>query len=419
MSLPLRVLSTLLWLIAALPTAYLYVLALASLRRRPIGPRPAPATRFAIVIPAHDEAGVIGRTVAALRQADYPAPLFDVHVAADHCTDGTAEAARAAGAIAHERVDGPRTGKGAALAWALQRILGPGGRGGVSPPGSGRGGVSPPLQYDAVVVFDADTVVAPDFLRVMDARVAGGDRAVQGQHRISNPADSWYAALASAMMLVQNRLQNQGRSNLGLSAFNMGDSICLDAALLAEIGWGEGLTEDYDLRFYLLARGVRIVYEPAAVGQGEAPVSWAVARRQRERWLAGTFSSSRRHRAELLRLALQRRDPAAWDALLQGVLPAYSTLALLAAAGGVTQALLGWLAGAGWWNPWVGLWVAALGALLLYPLLGLGLARAPARAYIAVALGPAFVAWRTWLAVSARWRRGGVTWVRTPRRGKA
>jgi hypothetical protein len=57
-----------------------------------------------------------------------------------------------------------------------------------------------------------------------------------------------------------------------------------------------------------------------------------------------------------------------------------------------------------------------VGALILYPLLGLALERAPLRAYLAILSGPAFIVWRTWLALAARSRRE-VTWVRTPRRG--
>ena len=108
-----------------------------------------------IVIPAHDEAGVIRATVSRLLAMDYPAHLFSIHIIADHCSDNTAEVARHAGAVVHERNEGPRTGKGAALSWLFQRIL-------------------EKEQCDAVVIFDADTRVDPEFLRVMDWRLATG-----------------------------------------------------------------------------------------------------------------------------------------------------------------------------------------------------------------------------------------------------
>lgn len=113
-------LSFVILLVLCIPLGYLYLLALASIRVRAFNPSRRPTHRFAIAIPAHNEAGVIGRTISTLRQMDYPPHLFDIHVVADHCSDTTAEAARRAGATAHERNDGPRGGKGAAAAQAQQ-----------------------------------------------------------------------------------------------------------------------------------------------------------------------------------------------------------------------------------------------------------------------------------------------------------
>ena len=157
-------------LVVLLAVAYLLVLAMASTRPSPVVARRESSTRFAIVIPAHDEASVIAATVTRLRSLDYPAELFAIHVVADHCSDETAGLARQAGAVVHERNDGPRTGKGAALAWLFERILDD--------------------PYDAVVVFDSDTRVATDFLRVMDSRLAQGAQVVQGQHVIRNPDEN-------------------------------------------------------------------------------------------------------------------------------------------------------------------------------------------------------------------------------------
>jgi cellulose synthase/poly-beta-1,6-N-acetylglucosamine synthase-like glycosyltransferase len=355
--------------------------------------------RFAIAVPAHDEAAVIGATAAALRRLDYPAERFDVYVAADHCADDTAALARQAGAACFERAEGPRGGKGAALSWLFERIWETG------------------VEYDAVVVFDADTRADPGFLRAMARRLDAGVAAVQGQHRIRNPQDGWYPALADAMFRLNNRVFNQGRANLGLSAMNMGDSICLRGDVLRRTGWGEGLTEDYDLRARLLLDGLRIAYEPEAAGYGEAPATWAVARRQRERWLAGTYHSARRSLGPLLRQGIARRDPAMLDAAAQMVLPAYSTLTVAAAGALLLHLALHWI-GVAVPAGLVAGWLAVLGLLLAFPVLGLALDRAPLRAFLVILSGPLFVAWRTALAVGSRFLRPPSSWVRTPRRGE-
>lgn len=378
----------------ALPTAYLYLIALASLRLRHTPPSAQAQTRFAVAIPAHDEETVVGRTIETLRQLDYPAGLFDVYVVADHCNDRTADKARAAGAICWERKDGPRGGKGAALVWLFNHIFDEG------------------RSYDAVVIFDADTQVDSAFLRVMDARLQNGAQVVQGCHRIVNPQDAWFAALTWAMFIVDNRFQNHGRANLGWSAKNMGDSICFRADVLQRLGWGDGLTEDYEFRQKLLLEGIKIQYEPAAIGYGEAATSWSIARAQRARWLSGTFRASRQYARQMLARGLRRRDTSLLDGALQAFLPSYSTLALLAVGGLILNILFVKLVG----TPPLYLWTALVILLGVYPLVGLALERAPLRAYIAIWLGPLFILWRTVLGVSARFGRQPVKWVRTARR---
>ena len=378
-----------------LPIAYWIMLALAAIRMPSRGAvlTREPSTRFAIAIPAHDEASVIGATVSRLRDLDYPGELFAIHIVADHCSDETALLARQAGAIVHERNDGPRTGKGAALAWLFERIL-----------------TEP---YDAVVVFDSDTQVESGFLRVMDARLADGSQAIQGQHIIRNPESGWFPALTWAMFLIDNRFQNLGRSNLGWSSKNMGDSICFKADILRRSGWGEGLTEDYQLRQRLLLAGVKISYEPRAKGYGEAPRTWAQARAQRARWLRGTQTASRQLARQLLMAAIQRRDLALLDGALQAYLPSFSTLTVIGVIAVLTQLLLNqvfWLVIP---PALIYAWIGVCVALFVYPLFGLALESAPARAYFVILTGPLFILWRTTLAITSRYSRKPAIWVRT------
>ncbi|MEJ2148060.1 MAG: glycosyltransferase family 2 protein [Chloroflexota bacterium] len=382
-------------LVCALPLGYLFLLALASIRSAspPTASDRPLSHRFVIAIPAHDEASVVEATVQKLRELDYPADLFSIHIVADHCSDNTAVLARQIGAFVHERNDGPRTGKGAALSWLFQRVLDD--------------------SCDAVVIFDCDTQVAADFLRIVDADLARGDQVIQGQHVISNPESGWFPALMWAMFLIDNRFQNLGRSNLGWSAKHMGDSICFRADVLRKTGWGEGLTEDYQLRQCLLLEGIRITYEPAAIGRGEAPRTWTQAQAQRARWLRGTHSASQRFARHLLVEGIKRWDTALLDGALQAYLPSYSTLTLIAAVSLLIQALVNWLVGPIF--PWalIGAWAVVVGVLFVYPLIGLALEKASLKAYLAILSGPVFILWRTWLALVARLGNKPVTWIRT------
>src|SRR5512142_2854018 len=68
--------------------------------------------RFTFVVPAHNEASGIARTVRSLLSVDYPTDKFSVLVVADNCTDGTKEQADLAGARVIERNDTSKRGKG-------------------------------------------------------------------------------------------------------------------------------------------------------------------------------------------------------------------------------------------------------------------------------------------------------------------
>ena len=393
---PFITVSVILLLVLLFPLGYLLLLAIGAVRSpsTPDTHHRSPSTRFMIIIPAHDEAAVIRTTVGRLLAIDYPAHLFSIHIIADHCSDNTAEAARQAGAVVHERNEGPRTGKGAALSWLFQSTL-------------------KKEQCDAVVIFDADTRVDPEFLRVMDWRLAKGDQVIQGQHVIRNPESGWFPALTWAMFLIDNRFQNLGRSNLGWSAKNMGDSICFRVDVLLQMGWGEGLTEDYHLRHKLLLNDIRIAYEPAAIGYGEAPITWDHARAQRARWLRGTHDSSKQYVKHLIFEGMKRHNLAMLDGALQARFPSYSTLSLLSLIVLMIQVLINYFIKHIFPLPLVGAWTAMVVTLLIYPWVGLALERAPVRAYIAILVGPYFILWRTWLALTSRFGRKQVTWIRT------
>ena len=247
----------------------------------------------------------------------------------------------------------------------------------------------------------------------MDARLVQGFQVVQGQHIIRNPESGWFPALTWAMFLIDNRIQNLGRSNLGWSAKNMGDSICFRADILQRLGWGEGLTEDYQLRQRLLLAGIKISYEPMAKGYGEAPRTWVQARAQRARWLRGTQIASRQLARQLLVEAIQRRDPALLDGALQAYLPSFSTLTVVSILILLAQILWARLGGPLVPATLIYSWTGVCATLFAYPLFGLALEKAPAKAYFVILTGPLFILWRTVLAITARYSRRPAVWVRT------
>ncbi|NIV29344.1 MAG: glycosyltransferase [Anaerolineae bacterium] len=391
------VLIALVQLVVAFGLAYYYVLLATGGRPRRSAASGAKAQSFlrlAVAVPAHNEESVIDATVTRLCQMDYPAEWFDVHVVADHCSDSTAEAARSAGATVHERFQAPRGRKAFALQWLLARLLGD------------------PRDYDAIVVFDADSQVDPAFLRLMNIALAGGARVVQGHHVIANPEASVFSALADGDMRLNNRMRNQAKENLGLSARLMGDGMCFHRETLEQHPFEtRSLTEDREYGIHLVACGERVRYVPEAISAGQAVARWRDATSQRMRWYGGVFALPRQHLRPLLSLAWRERNWAALDLALELSVPSFSTLSLLAMGLVILQGLL-LLLGAP--SPLLVSGFSAAAAFLL-PLLGLAAERAPRTSFQALVFAPAYAAWRVSMGLAVRLRRGRVNWVRTRR----
>jgi cellulose synthase/poly-beta-1,6-N-acetylglucosamine synthase-like glycosyltransferase len=198
----------------------------------------------------------------------------------------------------------------------------------------------------------------------------------------------------------------------------MGDSICIRTGILRKLGWGSGLAEDYDFRQRLLLEGIRIAYEPTALGFGEAPRTWSQAQAQRARWLRGVYDVSHERGYELLLAGIRARNPALLDCAIQMYMPSYSTLTLLAMLGLVGHLSIQFMIASIFPRYLLSGWVAVSVVLFLYPLWGLALEQAPFKAFLVILSGPFYVAWRTWLAIYIRYTDKPIIWRRTSHEGQ-
>jgi cellulose synthase/poly-beta-1,6-N-acetylglucosamine synthase-like glycosyltransferase len=258
---------------------FLALITMAAAWPRRAGPSSSaqPRTRFLIVIPAHDEAGAIGSTVRSCRAVDYNPDLFSIHVIADNCSDSTADEAREAGASVVERSDPTLRSKGHALEYFFTQV--PEGR-----PDSGG--------YDAAILIDADTVVAPDLLRAFDRAVAEGKDWVQGYYTVRNPDASWRTRLLTYAFSLANGVWMLGLERLGLGVGLKGNGMCFSAKGLRRVPWrAHGLVEDMEFALMLRTRGERVRFEPSAEVFGEmVSRGGAGAESQRARWEVGRSS---------------------------------------------------------------------------------------------------------------------------------
>jgi cellulose synthase/poly-beta-1,6-N-acetylglucosamine synthase-like glycosyltransferase len=370
---------------------YLTFLGLAALTAHPMPPGPGPMRRrFAVLIPAHDEASVIDRVLGSLQGQTYPRDRYDVFVVADNCTDATAAIARRSGAIVHERRDVERRAKGHALRWLLDRVRERG-------------------AYDAYVVFDADSIMSADFLSRMDARLEAGSRVIQSHYRVLNSSASSSSALREAALASLHYLRPLGRSALRLSCGLKGNGMCFDAATLDAFGWTSvGLAEDVELHLALVRFGIRVDFAPEAIVQADMPTTPADAASQNLRWEAGRIAVLRREVPGMLLQGLRRRDAIIVDAAIEQIIPPLS----VAFAAGALSMTAGAVAGSA---PIVSLGLLGTTAIAGHIVAGLIALRAPARAYIALARAPAYIAWKILIYARALVAPTTQGWVRTRR----
>lgn len=373
-----------------LAAAYLAGLALLSARL----PRPADAgedLRFTVVVPAHDEAAGIARTVASLLALDWPAAQRRVCVVADNCSDDTADRARAAGATVIERHDAVLRGKGYALQLAYARVLEEG-------------------WADAVVVVDADTDVDPHLLRAFAARLHRGALAVQAYYGVRNPGASWRTRLTTLALALFHRLRGRARERLQVSSGLRGNGMCFAVEALRRVPHAAfSLVEDLEYGVALGCAGIRVHYADEASVRADMVATARAARSQRQRWEGGRIDYARRHGGPLLCEALRRRDPVLFDLALDVLVPPLAYLglaALLLAVLGLGGGLAGAVAPAA-----AGMAVLPLLLLLVYLLRGVALADTGARAWLDLLAAPVYLAWK----FSLLFARVPQRWVRTAR----
>ncbi|TBL69309.1 glycosyltransferase family 2 protein [Paenibacillus thalictri] len=262
----------------------------------------APQKSFAVLVAAHNEEQVVGALIDNLKALDYPKELYDIFVICDNCSDRTADIARSMGVFAMERSNPKLRGKGYAIEWMLKELW------------------KMPKQYDAIVMFDADNLASPDYLRHMNDDLCNGSKVIQAYLDTKNPNDSWITAAYAITYWYCNRLWQLPRVNLGLANFLGGTGMCFDSKLLKEMGWGAtSLVEDLEFTMRCVQRGVNPTFNYDARVYDEKPLTFKASARQRLRWMQGHFDVARRYFFPLFWQGLKERNWAKLDSAVYAI----------------------------------------------------------------------------------------------------
>ncbi len=216
--------------------------ALARLRQRR-KPAAAPATELpsvSLIIAAHEEESVIAQRVANALGADYPRELLEVIVVSDGSEDGTAEAARAAGADTVLELS--RRGKVEAQNAAVAKARG-----------------------EILAFSDANTKWAPDALeRLVEAFADPAVGYACGQLRLTGAGgenqEGAYWRYEMAVRALESGLGSVTAGNGAIYAVRRGAYVDLPS----------DRSHDLCLPYLAVKRGMRAVYVPAARAEERA-----------------------------------------------------------------------------------------------------------------------------------------------------
>ncbi len=378
----------------ALVCAYLLIVTLAAymLRPRPRGPLEFPSC--AVVIPAHNEARHIGRTLEYLKRSNYFQEQVHVYVIADNCDDNTADIARAAGATVFKRYDPDNRGKGQALDWCFREQT------------------EMLREHPVTVIIDADSMVDPDFLASITARLLEpGVDAVQGNNSVANLDQHWRTALTGASFALVNCVRPAGLACLGSSAGLKGNGMAFRSKLLVHRGWpAHSIVEDVEFGVRLLLEGYWTTFDLDAKITSDMPAGRRQADAQRRRWEFGRLEVARHYVPALVRAIAANRDLRYLGPLMELIVPPMSVIALLEAAGLVLSHFAS--------PSWTALFAVFVSMTALHVVLGLYFCRMPKRVWLALAAAPLFLFWKVGVYAGLLLSRGQKGWVRTEREGE-
>ncbi len=317
-----QILSTIIYIIGSVLMAVLYaygiyyvVAALHAYRK--IKPIPASENkkRFAAIIPARNESGVIGNLIESLKKQNYPSELFDIIVVPNNCTDNTKQVSLDMGAKVIECRKSVKS-KGEVLSDIFDQLVTESGD-----------------KYDAVFIFDADNLVHPDFVLKMNDALNSGAKVAQGYRASKNPSDTWISGCHSIYYYIVNGFFNRARMALGWSGALNGTGFMVSMEILKKYPFETySMTEDIEYTSIVISEyGEKIKWVPDAITYDEQPLLFSESVTQRLRWTVGAVQCFKRYAGKLIKNTFAKKNISCFDMLVLYSAPYMQVLGLVPA----------------------------------------------------------------------------------------
>jgi cellulose synthase/poly-beta-1,6-N-acetylglucosamine synthase-like glycosyltransferase len=231
-----------------------------------------------ILIPAHNEGKVIGHTVKAMLELDYPNDRYEIIVINDNSNDNTESEIekvldhyidREIIVINNKQTTGPK-GKSNALNVGLKRAVG-----------------------EFVVVYDADNTPNNQALKYLVYGITRNGKygAVIGKFRTRNKERNTLTRFINIETLSFQWMAQAGRWKLFRLCTIPGTNFIIRKSILEKLGgWDvRAIAEDTEISFRIYALGYKISFMPFAVTYEQEPETLKVWFKQRTRWVSGNI----------------------------------------------------------------------------------------------------------------------------------
>lgn len=232
------------------------------------------AFRICVLIPARNEALVIGRTLESIIAS---VPAHDVYVVDDGSSDHTGEIAASFGV--HVLRNPVNSGKASSVRKASTHF-------------------QLTTRYNIISMMDADTLTSPNYFDNVRKAFQRNPTAAAVCGQVKGRKHNWITAYRTLQYFLSDVVFKSGQSSLGVITVAAGCSTSYRADVFAQLEWvKDTVTEDMDVTIQIYRRGLGpILYASSAQVTTQDPLTLRDYGKQIRRWNTGAWQIGRKFR---------------------------------------------------------------------------------------------------------------------------
>jgi len=231
-----------------------------------------------VIVPAHNEAVVLMRTIQSLMKFDYPADRYEIIVVNDNSSDNSRELL--------EKIQRDNPDK-KMIVVSTDKFAGAKGKSNALNIGFSVSSGS------VIAIYDADNTPEPQALRLLVENLVSDDSlgAVIGKFRTRNRNDSLLTRFVNIETLAYQCMTQAGRWYFFKLCTIPGTNFVIRRSIVNEIGgWDtKALSEDTEISFRIYRMGYKIKMVPQSVTWEQEPSLLRIWFKQRTRWAKGNL----------------------------------------------------------------------------------------------------------------------------------